>query len=136
MKFCPYCGADLIKPDAAFCVECGRQLSDHQVKKARSEPPGTRTRSATPPQTLAPRKTPRKAPPKRDAKPQKKRVPPASVLREYADAGYDGYYDDVLPPDLDRAKDGIDKELVKKIVALAVAALLIITLCVIMMYML
>ena len=27
MKFCPYCGADLLKEDAAFCVECGKQLS-------------------------------------------------------------------------------------------------------------
>ena len=27
MKFCPYCGADLLKEDAAFCAECGKQLS-------------------------------------------------------------------------------------------------------------
>lgn len=27
MKFCPYCGADLLKEDAAFCAECGKKLS-------------------------------------------------------------------------------------------------------------
>ena len=27
MKYCPYCGADLPKEDAAFCMECGKQLS-------------------------------------------------------------------------------------------------------------
>ena len=52
------------------------------------------------------------------------------------DDGYDGYYDDVLPPDIDRTREGIDKELVKKIVILGVSVLLIISLCVVMMYML
>ena len=27
------------------------------------------------------------------------------------DDGYDGYYDDVLPPDIGHAKEGLDKDL-------------------------
>ena len=50
--------------------------------------------------------------------------------------GYDGYYDDILPPDLDREKEGPDKELIKKIVSLTVAVIFIIGLCVVMMYVL
>ena len=55
---------------------------------------------------------------------------------EPAEDGYDGYYDDILPPDLDREKEGPDKELIKKIVSLTVAVIFIIGLCVVMMYVL
>lgn len=43
MKYCPYCGAGLLKEDAAFCVECGKRLlvspeatseNDQSVEKA------------------------------------------------------------------------------------------------------
>ena len=26
MKYCPFCGADLLSPDVSFCAECGKQL--------------------------------------------------------------------------------------------------------------
>ncbi|MFR2866398.1 MAG: hypothetical protein ACLTCK_00320 [Oscillospiraceae bacterium] len=55
---------------------------------------------------------------------------------EPVEDGYDGYYDDILPPDLDREKEGPDKELIKKIITLTVAVILIIGLCVVMMYVL
>ena len=63
---------------------------------------------------------------------------PAQPLAETKpeDDGYDGYYDDVQPPDLDRTREGVDKELIKKIVILGVSVLLIISLCVVMMYVL
>lgn len=32
MKYCPYCGADLLKENAAFCMECGKQLSVKEEK--------------------------------------------------------------------------------------------------------
>ena len=53
-----------------------------------------------------------------------------------ADDGYDGYYDDVLPPDADRVQEGVDKELIKKIIALAIGAIFIISMCVVMLYVL
>ena len=49
---------------------------------------------------------------------------------------YDGYYDDVLPPDLDRIGEGMDKQLIQKIVAVVAAVLLIVSLCVLMLYLL
>ena len=58
---------------------------------------------------------------------------PAEVIPT-EDDGYDGYYDDVQPPDLDRSLEGIDKELVKKVVVLGVCVLLIISLCVVLLY--
>lgn len=46
------------------------------------------------------------------------------------DDGYDGHYDDVLPPDLDREKEGLDKELIKKVVLVGIGAFVIISMCV------
>ena len=132
MKYCPYCGADLPREDAAFCMECGEKLS------AKKEIPGSE-------QTPAPEK-PKKAkqakkkkgtqvkPPK-ETKKRKATVLP-EVVGEPVDDGYDGYYNDVLPPDLDREKEGLDKELIKKIVALCVSVVFIIGICIVMMYVL
>ena len=57
-------------------------------------------------------------------------------MGEAVDDGYDGYYNDVLPPDTDRIKDGLDKDLVRNIVALTVAVLFTISMCVVMLYIL
>lgn len=53
-----------------------------------------------------------------------------------ADNGYDGYYDDVLPPDADRIQDGIDTELIKKVAAVIICVVLVIAMCVGMLYVL
>jgi ribosomal protein L40E len=58
------------------------------------------------------------------------------VVGEAVDDGYDGYYDDVLPPDADRIEEGVDKGLIKDIILLCVAVVLIIVLCVAMLYVL
>ena len=50
--------------------------------------------------------------------------------------GYDGYYDDVLPSDAGKLKEGPDMELVKKVSAVAGVMLLIVILCVVAMYLL
>ena len=52
------------------------------------------------------------------------------------DNGYDGYYDDVLPPDVDRIQDGIDTELIKKVAAVIIGVILVIAMCVAMLYVL
>lgn len=52
------------------------------------------------------------------------------------DDGYDGYYDDVLPPDIGHAREGLDKELVKKVTLVCVAVFVIISLCVALLYVL
>lgn len=113
MKFCPYCGAELLKEDAVFCVECGAKISGEEKREKPEKPSGGKYSK------------------------EKKQVKVTPAEEDPSiDDGYDGYYDDVLPPDLDREKEGLDKELVKKIVALGVGVVFIIGLCVVMMYVL
>lgn len=52
------------------------------------------------------------------------------------DDGYDGYYDDVLPPDIGHAKEGLDKDLVKKVTLVCIVVFVIISLCVALLYVL
>lgn len=135
MKFCPYCGADLLKEDAAFCAECGKKLSVAEgspspVYEADSQ------HDAKPSKQKVSKKGSQK---RRQPKPKKEKVQKPSLPEiegEPVEDGYDGYYDDILPPDLDREKEGPDKELIKKIITLTVAVILIIGLCVVMMYVL
>lgn len=53
-----------------------------------------------------------------------------------AGSSYDGYYDDVLPPDADCIQDGIDTELIKKVAAVIIGVILVIAMCVAMLYVL
>ena len=133
MKYCPYCGADLMKEDAAFCAECGKQLSSAEPAPVADAPDTPKK----PKDTKKKAKQKKEKPPKKKKEKKKKaKEPIPEIMGEPVDDGYDGYYNDVLPPDLDRAKEGLDKELIKKIVALCVAVVFIIGLCVVMMYVL
>ena len=31
MKFCPYCGADLLESNVLFCAHCGKKLPPHEA---------------------------------------------------------------------------------------------------------
>lgn len=55
-------------------------------------------------------------------------------MESQVDVGYDGYYDDVLPPDSDRMREGIDLRLVKRIIVLLVVVFLVITACVAILF--
>lgn len=132
MKFCPYCGADLLESNVLFCSNCGKKLPPHEA--GLTEPLTEDMRPAS----QVPEEETYKGKKKEDRKkkaPKKKPVQPIEETKP-EDDGYDGYYDDVLPPDMDRTREGVDKELVKKIMILGVSVLLIISLCVVMMYML
>lgn len=110
MKFCPYCGAELIEGAVSFCSECGEKL-------------------VAPPQTE--KKT------KKNPKPSNVPiVEPEPETTEHEDdaLGYDGYYDDVLPEDDTEVRQGLDKKLVKNIALLGVAVIFIIGLAVLAMY--
>ncbi|MFR5774373.1 MAG: zinc ribbon domain-containing protein [Oscillospiraceae bacterium] len=133
MKFCPYCGADLLKEDAAFCAECGKKLSVAEEAPSPAHEADSQ-HNAKPSKQKTPKKDSRK---RKKSKQKKVQEPPLPEIEgEPAEDGYDGYYDDILPPDLDREKEGPDKELIKKIVSLTVAVIFIIGLCVVMMYVL
>ena len=133
MKFCPYCGADLLKENAAFCAECGKKLSmAEEAPSPLHETDGQH--DAKPSKQKVSKKDFQK---RKKSKQKKVQEPPLPEIEgEPVEDGYDGYYDDILPPDLDREKEGLDKELIKKIVTLTVAVIFIIGLCVVMMYVL
>lgn len=121
MKFCPYCGADLPDDAAAFCMECGKAIPE---KEQQTEPEAKK-----PPK--------KKGKPKKEKRSKKNKQPQVPDEPETpVDDGYDGYYDDVLPEDVDTVGQGIDKQLIKKVAVLGISAMLIIIACVAIMYML
>ncbi len=119
MKFCPYCGADLIEDAVSFCAECGKQLpaGKSQKEKPKEEP------------------VIKKAGKKKKKKPIKKTESSIEV-DPVVDDGYDGYYDDVRPVDEGHEREGIDKELIKKIAIIIGVLFVVIAACVALMYVL
>lgn len=132
MKFCPYCGADLFDGNVLFCSHCGKKLPPHEAGLTEPLTEDMRPASQVPKEETYKEKKKKE---RKKKTPKKKPSQPMEEIRP-EDDGYDGYYDDVLPPDVDRTREGIDKELVKKIIVLGVSVVLIISLCVVMMYML
>ena len=131
MKYCSYCGAELAGEDAVFCSVCGKQLS---VSTGNSPLENQAEEKENATVKDGPRKKKEKKPGKKAKRRKKAEKPIPEIVGEPVEDGYDGYYNDVLPPDLDRVTEGVDKELVKRIAILAMAAILIIGLCVVMMY--
>ena len=133
MKYCPYCGAELHSGTVSFCSACGKKLAKHKerpAKKRKSNEP----KSKSTPKKQKPKKEPRQKK-VRPQKPRKTRTIP-EVMGEPVDEGYDGYYNDVLPPDADRISEGMDKTLVIKIVTLCACVSVIILMCVALLYVL
>lgn len=141
MKYCPFCGAELLGPEVSFCTECGKHLPAEAKSQTEAEAPLT---AADPP-----RESKKKAASARlKRKPQKKsrssiEGAPTERLKSRSGAedqpedapaeDYDGYYDDIEPVDADCARPGLDREMIKKISLLVLGAVLVIGLCVIMM---
>ena len=130
MKYCPYCGAGFSDGTVSFCTECGKKLPEEKTV-----PPEAKEQSKKVSKKQK-RKKEKKEKYKKDAKKKKPEKEIPEVMGEAVDDGYDGYYNDVLPPDTDRVKDGLDKELVKKIVALCIGVTVIILMCVALLYIL
>lgn len=143
MKFCPYCGAAIADSAASFCMECGKKIPESGG--------AARERDQAPPLSRQPKKGSANARKKKGGSGRTsargthlKEDAPRSRAKKDAltsplaerDDGYDGYYDDVLPPDLGRTREGIDKALVKRIGLLVGIVLLVVVLCVLMMYLL
>ena len=130
MKYCTNCGAALEDSTASFCAECGKPLSSTSGDAVTNPVENKKAKH---------RETKKKKPKKekiRKQKKTKKNEVLEEIVGEPVDDGYDGYYDDVIPPDTDRVKEGLDKELIKKIVALSVGVIFIISMCVVMLYVL
>lgn len=119
MKFCPYCGADLIEDGVSFCAECGKQLPAGKTQKEQPKD-ATETKKAT----KKKKKKPVKQPENRNE------------VENIVDDGYDGYYDDIRPIDEGHERDGVDKELVKKIAFIIGVLFVVVAACVALMYVL
>ena len=106
MKYCPHCGAVL--PDGAFsfCPACGKAL----------------------PATVKPKK-------EKKVKPAKAKKP-AKPAPEPLEDDYDVYYDDRLPLDAGKRREGLDFGIVKKVIAVVVCLLVVIGACVALLYVL
>ena len=105
MRYCPFCGAELLGPEVSFCAECGKQIPTGAAPQTEGAPT-ERLQSQSG---------------------EEDRPEP-----EPAD-DYDGYYDDVEPIDAGSTRPGLDREMIKKISFLVLGALLVIGLCVVMM---
>ena len=131
MKYCPYCGAGFSEGTVSFCSDCGKKLPKPKEAEAagKESPKKVTTKKSKP---MKEKKEKRK----RESKKKKENKDIPEIVGEAVDDGYDGYYNDVLPPDTDRVKDGLDKELIKKIIALCIGVTVIILMCVALLYVL
>ncbi len=120
MKYCPYCGADLLGGTVSFCSECGKSIKGRKTKaKSEKKPPSERKK-------------------KTKTKGSKNEIPEEKNLEEgtpeIVDDGYDGYYDDVLPVDENVERQGLDKQTVKNLIIIIVGVIVAISICVAAMY--
>lgn len=126
MKYCPYCGAGLLDGAASFCTECGKALPtgslDRPLSRKSSSHSPTRKRR---PLSSSHRKQNTGA--KDSEKPTEHSAP---------EDGYDGYYNDILPADAGRQREGIDSSLVKRLAAIGAGVILVIGLCITALYLL
>ena len=134
MKHCPSCGAELPRPDVAFCPECGKSLSRVKYPAGKHKPKHIAQPMKRNP--LKKKKTPSKRPRGRMALYELRRDHRARSKRSREELPYDGYYDDVLPSDGGEFRQGSDPKMVKQIALLISGVLVIVALCVVMLYLL
>lgn len=114
MKFCPHCGATLADGAFSFCPECGKILEASAAQEEKAPSP------EQPPKAQKSRRNRKEA--------KKENVPHAESTN--VDDGYDGYYEDICPLDADRGRDGLDRELLKKVFVILGAVVVVIGACV------
>ncbi len=122
MELCPNCSARVKDGAASVCPKCGKSLSGPTKKS-----PGKYAKKKT-------KKKPIKSKKSKTKKEKNQDIP--EIMGEAVDDGYDGYYNDVLPPDTDRINEGMDKELIKNILVISICAAVIILMCVALLYVL
>ena len=141
MKYCPFCGADLLGPEVSFCAECGKQLpAGGALQTEPDSPPDAKNRPRKPKKnagSVRPKREPRKKARLDFNYSPTERLKPQSgeddTLESMPEDDYDGYYDDVEPIDSGDTRPGLDREMIKKIIFLVLGALLVIGLCVVLM---
>lgn len=163
MKYCPYCGTVLVDGAVSFCMECGKKLpikdegsgisrnNDHDeavqeatgsgIQSQKEKISGKRSQKSPQKQNFSRVKkqtTKKKWRPSELPEEESQSVEQAKEPEQISETGpeddYDGYYDDILPADEGRFSEGMDKNLIKKVIVIIGAVLLIVALCVGMMY--
>lgn len=124
MKYCPYCGAEILSGAFSFCPSCGESLPV-LAQPAAEKSPGKSSLQREKAKKERPRK--RERPPKEP----KQSAPPGKV-----DLDYDGYYEDVQPIDADRQREGVDTRLILRVVLLVAGVALVIGGCVAALFLL
>ena len=124
MKYCPYCGAEILSGAFSFCPSCGESLQVLAQPAAEKSPgkPTPRREKAKKERTRKRERPPRKP---------KQPVPP-----EVEDLDYDGYYEDVQPIDADRKQEGVDTRLILRVALLVAGVALVIGGCVAALFLL
>ena len=200
MKFCPYCGAELVSEQAIFCMECGnkipqnpknepvrsgernagrevavkregnagrevavkregnvgREVTVKREENAGREMPVKRGENAG---REVPVKKERKMRAEQSGQRRIRAGEKEDIMEMYASGqqerhvkqsqpktpvpkkrrvrdDYDGYYDDVIPYDEGRIREENILEIIKKILIIIIAALVIVGVCVVLMYVL
>ena len=119
MKFCPFCGASVLDDTVSFCSECGKSLSISAKQPEEKEPSKPAKKKDSGSSTHLKKK-----------KPKNSNLDPPKPSEEEAKAedGYDGYYDDIVPTDTGKPREGVDWVLMKKIGLIGAAVVVIICL--------
>lgn len=165
MRYCPYCGTVLVDGAISFCMECGKKLpindeessvsqnNDHDetaqetvglgMKSKKEKTSGKRSQKASQERNVTrvkerPVNKKRKSLhlPEEESQSVEQAKEPEQILETGSEDDYDGYYDDILPADEGRFSEGMDKNLIKKVIVIICVVLLIVALCVGMMYVL
>ena len=111
MKYCPYCGAALMRGAISFCTECGRSIEE--------------TSDGTP--------EPFRIPDPHEETEERQEVIWNLPETKHAPGGkpYDGYYDDIVPEDgMVHEQPKLDKSLALKIGLIVVGVLVVAAICV------
>ena len=124
MKYCPYCGAEILSGAFSFCPSCGESLQVLAQPAAEKSPgkPTPRREKAKKERTRKRERPPRKP---------KQPVPP-----EVEAWDYDGYYENVQPIDADRQHEGVDTRLILRVALLVAGVALVIGGCVAALFLL
>lgn len=124
MKYCPYCGAEILSGAFSFCPSCGESLPVLAQPAAEKSPgkPSPQREKAKKERTRKRKRLPRK--------PKQLTSPEVEAL------DYDGYYEDVQPIDADRQREGLDTRLILRVVLLVAGVALVIGGCVAALFLL
>ena len=147
MNYCPYCGTERLSDEAVFCMGCGKKLPNEKTRSKKSEGNKSERKKK---QLLKQNETEDlmelyaeeqtddivyETDISNNYEEIKQYAPPVRKKRKLVD-DYDGYYDDVEPYDKGRVREDNILEIVKKVFIIIIAALMIVAVCVVMMYIL